>query len=85
MADQAPMAMSMMEFEGKDELLRKIAQGGMLFQQMLMMTQAQAGTAPGTASRPPSGGEGAGLSAENKERSVTQNARERTAEMTAPV
>lgn len=46
MADQALMAMSMMEFEGKDELLRKIAQGGMLFQQMLMMTQAQAGTAP---------------------------------------
>ena len=85
MADQALMAMSMMEFEGKDELLRKIAQGGMLFQQMLMMTQAQAGTAPGTASRPPSGGEEAELSAENKESSVTQNARERTAEMTAPV
>lgn len=85
MADQALMAMSMMEFEGKDELLRKIAQGGMLFQQMLMMTQAQAGTTPGTASRPPSGGEEAELSAENKESSVTQNARERTAEMTAPV
>ena len=85
MADQALMAMSMMEFEGKDELLRKIAQGGMLFQQMLMMTQSQAGTAPGTASRPPSGGEEAELSAENKESSVTQNARERTAEMTAPV
>lgn len=85
MADQALMAMSMMEFEGKDELLRKIAQGGMLFQQMLMMTQAQAGTAPGTASRPPSGGEEAEISAENKESSVTQNARERTAEMTAPV
>ena len=85
MADQALMAMSMMEFEGKDELLRKIAQGGMLFQQMLMMTQAQAGTAPGTASRPPSGGEEAELSAENKESSVTQNARERTAEMTATV
>ena len=50
-----------------------------------MMTQAQAGTAPGTASRPPSGGEEAELSAENKESSVTQNARERTAEMTAPV
>ena len=85
MADQALMAMSMMEFEGKDELLRKIAQGGMLFQQMLMMTQAQAGTAPGTASRPPSGGEEAERSAENKEKSGTQNARERTAEMTAPV
>lgn len=85
MADQALMAMSMMEFEGKDELLRKIAQGGMLFQQMLMMTQSQAGTTPGTASRPPSGGEEAELSAENKESSVTQNARERTAEMTAPV
>lgn len=34
MADQAVMLLDMMDFDGKDELLQKIAQNGMMFQQL---------------------------------------------------
>jgi Rod binding domain-containing protein len=39
MADQAVMLLSMMEFEGKDELLQKISQNGTMMQQMAMYQQ----------------------------------------------
>ena len=39
MADQALMLLDMMDFDGKDELMQKVSQNGMLMQQMAMYQQ----------------------------------------------
>ena len=91
MANQALMCLEMMDFDGKDELIQKVqAQGGML-QQMMMLAQMvdsmrggneiQTAIAQQYGLAPPAPTQ---MEVPNEEPSVTREARERTAEATAP-
>ena len=71
-------ALEMMDFDNKSLVMQKIAENGMMYQQMMMMAPMM-GAAPA-----PEGGGDVNLS-ESKESSVTENARKRVAESTNPV
>lgn len=104
MAEQAMMCMEMMDFDGKDQVMQKVAKNAMIFQklafylqQCFMMAGATGNAALaqqaamdmqqylGVAVQIPNGAASASLGQQNPEESgVTKNARQRTANTTAP-
>ena len=91
MANQALMCLEMMDFDGKDEVIQKVQMQGGMLQQMLMlagMVDSMRGGNEVTQSimqqygmAPPAPDQ---MATPEEESSVTKNARERTAEATAP-
>lgn len=103
LADQAMLCVEMMDFEGKEDILRKIARNAQVFQmcafyiqQCFMMAQQTGNLAlaqqaamdmqkMGIAMAAPAGGQPVQLGGTSPaESSITQNARERTANTTTP-
>lgn len=104
MAEQALMCLEMMDFDGKDQIMQKVAKNARVFQmfgfyvqQCFMMAQATGNAALaqqaamdmqqylGVAVQIPNGDATASIGQQNPEESgVTRNARQRTANTTAP-
>ena len=104
MAEQALMCLEMMDFDGKDQIMQKVAKNARVFQmfgfyvqQCFMMAQATGNAALaqqaamdmqqylGVSVQVPNGAATASLGQQNPEESgVTRNARQRTANTTAP-
>ena len=104
MAEQALMCLEMMDFDGKDQIMQKVAKNARVFQmfgfyvqQCFMMAQATGNAALaqqaamdmqqylGISVQIPNGSASASLGQQNPEESgVTRNARQRTANTTAP-
>jgi len=94
MADQALACLEMMDFDGKDAIMQRISQNGGMLQQMMLMAQMldanggggqfSEGLAMQYGMAMPSGGDPAQMPSDDKESSVTKNARTRVAESTAP-
>ena len=104
MAEQALMCLEMMDFDGKDQIMQKVAKNARVFQmfgfyvqQCFMMAQATGNAALaqqaamdmqqylGMAVQVPNGSASASMGQQNPEESgVTRNARQRTANTTAP-
>ena len=104
MAEQALMCLEMMDFDGKDQIMQKVAKNARVFQmfgfyvqQCFMMAQATGNAALaqqaamdmqqylGVSVQVPNGAATASLGQQNPEESgVTRNARQRTANATAP-
>lgn len=104
MAEQAMMCLEMMDFDGKDQIMQKVAKNARVFQmfgfyvqQCFMMAQATGNAALaqqaamdmqqylGMAVQAPNGSASASIGQQNQEESgVTRNARQRTANTTAP-
>lgn len=80
-AQAALMCLEMMDFDRKEIVMNKIAQNGSVYQQMMGMSLAQAGAAPGLAAMPQ---EQEAQTATAGESGVTQSARERVADSTVP-
>ena len=104
MAEQALMCLEMMDFDGKDQIMQKVAKNARVFQmfgfyvqQCFMMAQATGNAALaqqaamdmqqylGVSVQVPNGAATASIGQQNPEESgVTRNARQRTANTTAP-
>lgn len=93
MADQALICLNMMDFDGKDQIMQKIAENNQMMQMMIgMATELDAikGTnmaqmMMGGGAPAPTGEGESEIPSEDKESSVTKNARERVANSTSPV
>ena len=94
LADQALLCLGMMDFEGKQKLMKQISRNGTMFQQLMMMQQmlnqlmGTPQTQEGEGEDPAPGGEKKVKAGEalggSGESSVTKNARQRVANSTAP-
>lgn len=86
-AQQALLCLDMMDFDRKQSLIQKVAQNGMMYQQMMAVAQAQA-MADASAQNPrgetAEGEEKKTDDGEKLESSITRKARQRVAESTAP-
>lgn len=95
MADQALACLEMMDFDGKDEIMKRISQNAMMLQQIMMLGQMveqfmgpEAGITEGIAQQygmAPQGGDASMPQPEGtQESSITANARKRASEASTP-
>lgn len=83
MADQALACLEMMDFDRKDFVMQKVVQNQLIFQQMMLMAQAQA-TPSSDKDASVENTEALGGKEGAKESATTSKARERVAESTSP-
>lgn len=83
MADQALACLEMMDFDRKDFVMQKVVQNQLIFQQMMLMAQAQA-TPSSDKDTSVENTEALGGKEGAKESATTSKARERVAESTSP-
>ena len=90
MADQALSCMKMMEFTGKEAVMKRIGENGTLYQQVMMLQQQLAMLTGGMAGAggPAAGAQPPGMISASRgiggEHPTVQNARERAGEAASP-